>query len=388
MNEGQVVKSEAQVAGWETSGAEAGLVPTQVGALSAVVREDTELKAAIVSAKRFPREEAASYARIMRACERPSMAEDAAYSFPRGGKPVTGPSVYLAREAARCWGNIRHGLRIVSVDEEQVHVRGYALDLETNAYAESEDRFAKKIQRKVNGRTQWVDPDERDLRELVNRRGAICVRNAILQVIPADIIEDALRKADDTLRRAAKGELEQNREDAVRRLVVAFDRFGVRPEMLATFLQHELSLITPDELAELRKVYTSIEDGNTRVADHFTVARAEPGGVDLNERIRERAQQPAPEPKAPPEPKASKAQQAKTDAASRDLFRTVLAKHRPDLIGDDVDTKYTRELFIKEQTGKEREDQLTREDHRKLIGVLQQMPKADARDTDLFDRDA
>jgi hypothetical protein len=282
-----VRRTAAEVAGFD-SGVDA--VAEQAGALALVAREDTELKAAIVSAKHFPRDEAVAYTRIMKACGRPSMAEDAAYSFPRGGQPVTGPSVYLAREAARCWGNIRHGLRIVELTDAQVHIRGYALDCETNAYAEAEDRFAPLVQRKRNGRTEWVTPDERDLRELINRRGAICVRNAILQVLPSDVIEEALRTADATLRKAAKGELEQNREDAVRRIVLAFDRFGVSGEMIGAKLGHDLTLITPDELAELRQVYKSIEDGNSRVVEHFTPpARNEQGGADLNERIRQKA---------------------------------------------------------------------------------------------------
>lgn len=287
-------RSDAQVAGWEDSGASSGLAATQAGVLATVAREDSDIKAAIVSAKHFPRVESVSYTKLIRSCERPTFAEGAAYSFPRGGQQVTGPSIYMAREAARCWGNIRHGVRIVSVDAEQVHIRGYALDCETNTYAESEDRFAKLVQRKRNGRTEWVEPDERDLRELVNRRGAICVRNAILQIIPTDVIEDALRKADETLRKAANGELEQNREDAIRRLVVAFDRFGVRPEMLADFLKHDLSIITPDELADLRKVFKSIEDGHTRVAEHFAIqARGESaGGPSLADRVKEKDAEP------------------------------------------------------------------------------------------------
>jgi hypothetical protein len=286
-----VQRTAAEVAGFE-SGADA--VAGQAGTVALVAREDTELKAAIISAKHFPRDEAVAYTRIMKSCGRPSMAEDAAYSFPRGGSAVTGPSVYLAREAARCWGNIRHGLRIVELSDDQVHIRGYALDCETNACVEAEDRFAPLVQRKTGkgpgARTEWVKPDERDLRELINRRGAICVRNAILQVIPADIIEEALRTADTTLRKAAKGELEQNRDDAVRRIVLAFDRFGVSGDMLTEKLKHELSLITPDELAELRQVYKSIEDGNTKVGDHFQrPARNDGTGPDLNERIRQKA---------------------------------------------------------------------------------------------------
>ena len=48
-------------------------------------------------------------------------------------------------------------------------------------------------------RTEWTVPDERDLRELTNRRGAICVRNAILALVPPDLVEDAMATADQTL---------------------------------------------------------------------------------------------------------------------------------------------------------------------------------------------
>jgi len=285
----RVEQSAADLAGWEGSGVQVS--DREAGAVAMIAREDTELKAAIVVAKRFPRDEAVSYNRVMKSVGRPSMAEKARYSFPRGGTRVEGPSVKLTREVSRCWGNIRSGIRIVSVDDDQVHIRGYALDLETNAYAEMEDRFARLIQRKKNGRTEWVEPDERDLRELINRRGAICERNAQLKILPPDVVEDAMRKAAATLAAAAKGELEQNRDDAIRRIVVAFDGYGVTGGMVAEYLGHELSLITPDELADLRAVYSSIEEGNTKPSDHFAfgagAGRRAQEEADLNARLEE-----------------------------------------------------------------------------------------------------
>jgi hypothetical protein len=273
------------------------------GALAIVQREKTEIESAIVVAKRFPRDEAGAYTRIMRSCDRPGFAEGARYAFPRGGASVTGPSVQLARELARCWGNVRYGLRIVDVTDDQVHIRGYALDLESNNYVEVEDRFARLVQRKQNGRTAWVSPDERDLRELVNRRGAICVRNAILQLLPPDVIEDAVRAAEGTLRKAASGELKQDRQAAIRRLALAFDGLGVTTEMLTDHLGHDLDLITEEELADLRGVYASIRDGNTKRADHFDFGtRREVGTSEVNARLEE-----AEEPKAEPKGKAKQA---------------------------------------------------------------------------------
>ncbi len=50
---------------------------------------------------------------------------------------------------------------------------------------EIDDTFRKKIQRKRDGQTVWVTPDERDLRELTNKRGAILERNCLLKLQPS-----------------------------------------------------------------------------------------------------------------------------------------------------------------------------------------------------------
>lgn len=246
------------------------------GGLSVVSREQSEIQSAIISAKRFPRSEEKAFAQIIKAFKRPSLARCAQYSFPRGGATVRGPSIDTARELARLWGNIKHGLRIVGVDDIYVHIKGYAIDLENNASIEAEDKFKKLVQRKRGGNTQWVAPDERDLRELINRRGAILVRNCILQLIAPDIVDAALEQADATLRQVSSGELEQSREDTIRSLVLIFDGMGVSVEMLEQRLKHELSLITVSELTELRTIYKSLRDGNSRREDHFGFGEPSP----------------------------------------------------------------------------------------------------------------
>lgn len=263
------------------------IADTEAGTLANVAREESELKAAIFLARNFPRDEAKAHAKLVRSCERPNFATGAQYSFPRGGTEVKGPSIDLAREAARCWGNIRYGLRLVTLDEESVHIKGYALDLETNSYVEMEDKFARLIQRKGKG---WVKPDERDLRELINRRGAICVRNAILQLLPPDAIEAACKQADETMRKAARGDLEGHRDDTVKALVVSFDRMGVSTEMLVKFLGHELRLITAEELTRLRTIYKSLADGNSKPSEYFdygdAAAEPSPKTADLNDKLK------------------------------------------------------------------------------------------------------
>ncbi len=249
--------------------------------LAAMSREQSEIQAAMVVGKKFPRDELQAYNKLIASCDRLAFAEDAQYSFPRGGGTVKGPSINLAVEAARVWGNIRHGIRVVREDRDKVHIKGYAFDCETNTYAEFEDEFKKLIQRNrwVGGQkvSEWVTPDERDLRELINRRGAILVRNAILRLIPVDVIAAAQTAAETRIKRSmTEGGDDDGPVEQIRKLTVAFSRMGVTPDMLAAKVGHEVSLITADEIVELKAIWKSMSDGNSRREEHFPLA----GGKD------------------------------------------------------------------------------------------------------------
>ncbi len=265
----------ASVNGFTNSAGAVGQLAHHAGTASSVAREEAEMKTAIVLARNNPREELTAYTKMMKSCQRIGFADGAVYSFPRGGQTVSGPSIQMARELARCWGNIRFGIRIVTEDVNNVHIKGYAYDLESNNYIEAEDKFQKLVQR----RGGWVKPDERDLRELINRRGAICVRNAILQLMPPDLVDDAVAKVQETLRAAAKGELAQDRAGVIKKTAMAFADVQVTADMIAAKLGHALDLITDAELAELRTIYASIRDGNSKREEHFDIGsvKSEPG---------------------------------------------------------------------------------------------------------------
>src|SRR5262249_52625590 len=115
---------------------------------AAVEAARQEVQAAVIVAKRFPRNEDAAFQQLMKSCARPTFAGDVTYSFPRGGSTVTGPTVYLAREFARLWGNIRHGCDVVAEDEEERTIRAWAWDLQTNVKVSHDVTFKKLIQRK------------------------------------------------------------------------------------------------------------------------------------------------------------------------------------------------------------------------------------------------
>jgi hypothetical protein len=276
---------EEQEQGSDTSlsaAVHAEISETQAGTLSAVARAEAEIKAAIAIAKRFPRNETQARINILKSCDRPRFADEALYAFPRGkGEKATmveGPSVAMARELARCWGNMQFGLRIVTDDEERVHILGRAYDSETNTLVEMEDKFKKLIQR-ANG---YVRPQERDLRELINRRGAICVRNAILQVIPKDIVEEAVERCNATLTKAAEGKMKEDPKATARKLAEFFDQIGVTVAMLEGHLGHTYDTMTPKEYAKLRGIWQSIMDGNSKVDEYFNAPTRQTAPVDLN----------------------------------------------------------------------------------------------------------
>jgi len=251
--------------------ADTEMANAEAGGLGVLARREAETKASLWLATQMPRDVNQCYSEIIRACERPLMASKAAYRYPRGGTQISGPSVYLAREMARIFGHIDDGVRIVSVTDSEIHVEGYAWDMQTNNRRTKEAKFRAMVQRKdkASGQTRWVRPDDRDLRELIGKQGAICMRNAILELMPPDFIEAALDAAFATCEKAAHGEMKADRETTIRSLVVAFNRIGVTVPMIEEYLAHPMAQLTAKELTDLRGVYASIQDGNSEVSEHF-----------------------------------------------------------------------------------------------------------------------
>ena len=238
-----------------------------------------EVEAALILAKKFPRNEDKAFQKLMHSCERTTFAENATYSFPRGSGMVSGPSVNIAREAARVWENIEYGLLIVFENEVERKIRAWAWDKETNTRSFAEDTFAKLIYRKKGG---WIKPDERDLRELTNRRGSILIRNCILSIMPKDLIDDALIKCKDTLKKAAK----QDPDKARKNLILAFSQINVTVQMIEEKLGHPISKCTEDEIVELRQIWQSINDGNSRWSEYVEekngAKEPEKGTINMN----------------------------------------------------------------------------------------------------------
>ena len=229
----------------------------------AASRQAQEVQAAMVVAKRFPRDPFESYNRIMNACKRISLAKDAIYTYPRGGTTVKGPSIRLAEVLAQQWGNIDFGIIELEQRYQESTVMAYAWDLETNTrqtkvFAVPHKRYTK------NGSCNLTDP--RDIYEMVANNGARRLRACILGVIPGDIIDGAVEACNDTL---LKDDSEGPLEDRIRKMVMKFSEVGVSTDMLEMRLGHKLEITTVQEVVNLAAIYKSISDNMAPIEQYF-----------------------------------------------------------------------------------------------------------------------
>lgn len=235
-----------------------------------------EIEGAMILAQKFPRNEVDCYQAVMHSCKRFGFADKAVYSFPRGGTTVKGPSINMARELARLWGNIRYGADLVADDHVSRTIRCWAWDLQSNTRPSQDATFKKLIQRKGRG---WVTPDERDLRELSNKHAAIGIRNCLLQLMPPDYVADALAAAEQTI----VAGISDDKDAHTKKVLLAFDSLGIRASELETHLGKPLAQATVDDIAALRKIYASIMDGNSEWSDYAKSPETpqDGAGVDL-----------------------------------------------------------------------------------------------------------
>lgn len=232
-------------------------------AQSSSSREMEEVKVAIFMARQSPRNVFQSEQRILDACKRPSLAQTAVYSYPRGGARVEGPSIRLAEVLAQNWGNLSFGVKELEQREGESVAMAYAWDLETNV--RQEKVFTVKHSKKANGNIKKLD-DPRDIYEHVANNGARRLRSCILGIIPGDIVETAVEECNRTLQGNNKGPL----KDRVANALKAFkDKYRVTQEMVENRFGYKADAFTEYDYADLIKIFNSLKDGMSKVEDWF-----------------------------------------------------------------------------------------------------------------------
>lgn len=224
-------------------------------------RAIAEVQGQVVMAKKFPRDPVKAVDRILSECRRPSLAEQAQYSFPRGGTMVEGPSIRLAETIARSWGNVSFGTVEVERTGNESSMLAYAWDLETNVMARQEFKVRHVRDTRQGGKAL---SDERDVYELTANQGSRRVRACILRIIPGDVVDTAVAECAATLQDKI-GDVQER----VPKMVDGFSALGVSRLQIEKRLRHRLDTLNGPEYLSLRKIYQSIKDGMATVEDYF-----------------------------------------------------------------------------------------------------------------------
>lgn len=232
-------------------------------------RQMQEVQAAMVIAKKFPRNEIESWQRIKRACQRKSLAEKAVYSYPRGKEIITGPSIRLAEVLAQNWGNIDFGTLELSNDGNVSQWMSYAWDLETNTRQTKIINIEHKRVTK-NGSYELTDP--RDIYELGANYAARRMRNCILGVIPGNIIEMAMLQCNQTLLDDAGMPLPDITRDVAEKFQT---EFSIQLADLEKYIGYPASNFIMNDLIKLKKVYNALKDKMARREDFFEFANTD-----------------------------------------------------------------------------------------------------------------
>lgn len=241
-------------------------------------RAIAEAQGKLLIAKRFPRNQVEAYQNAMNACKRPSLAEKAIYSYPKGGQTVSGPSIRLAEELARCWGNIDFGIKELSQKDGESEMQAYCWDTETNTI--SSQTFV--VPHVIDTRTgQKKLTTTRDIYENNANMAGRRLRARILAVLPPDLVEDAVRECRKTL----AGKNDQPIEDRIKKMVMAFQKFGVKPETIEKRLGRPIDTMTTDDVSEFVGIFNSLKDGNSSIQDWFDVKTNSDRAKALTEEI-------------------------------------------------------------------------------------------------------
>ena len=243
-----------------------------------------EVQASLVIAKRFPRDEAKAYDKIMNACKRTGLAEASTYTYARGGTNITGASIRLAEAVAQYWGNIEFGWVEIERSIGKSKIKAYCWDKESNTNRIQVFDVSHKVGTKKG---EKILTDERDIYENNANMAARRMRACILALIPSDVVEDAIAQCDETLK--IKTDITPER---IKKMLETFKNYDVTQSMIEKRIQRNISALTPAQFVDLGKIANSIKDGMSEAKDWFefevvsTATVAENATVVKNEEVK------------------------------------------------------------------------------------------------------
>lgn len=228
----------------------------------------------VSTAKRYPRDMRRSVNNsIVMATMNEEVARSCGYALPRGGKPVTGPSVHLAKIIVSNWGNMRTEAKVVQITDKQVISRGTAWDLENNVAS------AFEVRRSIVDKYGKRYSDDM-ITVTGNAANAIAYRNAVFAVIPKSITDRIYRAAQQFI----TGDLSDNDVLLKKRTKIFADfknTYGIDENTVVKICgKNTDQQIGADEIALLVGLLQSLKDGDTMVDEVLDYVKSPKEKVD------------------------------------------------------------------------------------------------------------
>ena len=195
-------------------------------------------------------------------------AQSCGYALPRGGKPITGPSVHLAKLLVSNYGNIRAEAKICKITDKRVISRGTCWDLENNVAT------AFEVGRSIVGKNGKRFSDDM-ITVTGNAASSIAYRNAVFSVIPRSITNKVYQASQHFI----TGDLsDEEKLVARRKKCIDFfkDEYGITEnEVVMLCGKQTVNQIKADQIALLLGITQSLKDGDTTVEELMKPYRSE-----------------------------------------------------------------------------------------------------------------
>jgi hypothetical protein len=225
-------------------------------------RAVAEVAAAVQVAQMNPRDMRRAWEDMREACSRLALAERAFYKVPNRG---TGPSVHLARELLRIWGNADAGVHELRRDDVkgESEIRAYAWDQQTNV---RQSRTIQVPHQRMAGKERKPLNDLTDVYLNNQNIGARMVRECIFNILPADFTAEAQELCRRTVENGDGKPLDQR----ITEMTAAFKTaLRVTVAQIETRIGRKRGQWTAADVADLRIVFSSIQRRETTVDDEF-----------------------------------------------------------------------------------------------------------------------
>lgn len=229
----------------------------QIVQVDAVERANVDSQ--VATAKRYPRDIRRSIDNsVVMATMNQETAQSCIYALPRGGKPITGPSVHLAKIIVSNWGNMRTEAKVVQITDKQVISRGTCWDLETNVAS------AFEVRRSIIGKNGQRFSDDM-ITVTGNAANSIAYRNAVFAVIPKAITDRVYYAA----QKFITGDLSDSDKLLKVRTGVLNNfknNYGITEEEVVKMCgKQTVNQIGADEISMLMGTIQALKDGDTTV---------------------------------------------------------------------------------------------------------------------------